>query len=182
MMNLFNLEDNSVFGLDIGFETIKLVELKKNRHSIKLVGAKEVRLTERILERDSFRNKAATANLIKEACRSALPGPIRAKKIVTALPENFVFSKTIQMPKMSREELEKSIQIEAAQYLPIPAEEVYIDFQTLIVHPDESLTDILLVAAPKKLVDDYVEMTRIAGLELVALETKPIAVGRAVSA
>jgi type IV pilus assembly protein PilM len=181
-MGLFHLEDNSVFGLDIGFETIKLVELRKSKHSIKLVGAKEVRLTERILERDSFRNKAATANLIKEACRSALPGPIRAKKIITALPENFVFSKTIQMPKMSQQELEKSIIIEAAQYLPIPVEEAYLDFQTLIVHPDEPLADILLVAAPKKLVDDYVEMTGIAGLELSAIETKPIAVGRAVNA
>jgi type IV pilus assembly protein PilM len=52
----------------------------------------------------------------------------------------------------------------------------------MIVHPDEPLVDILLVAAPKKLVDEYVEVTKMAGFELSALETKPIAVGRAVAA
>lgn len=178
-MGLF-LNNNSIFGLDIGFETLKLVELKKNK-STSLVGFAEVPLTERILEKDHFKNKAQTANLIKEACRKAKPGPIKASKIVSALPESFVFSKTIQMPKMTKEEYTKAVPSEASQYLPMPVEEVYIDFQILIVHPDEPLVDLLIVASPKKLVDDYVEMTKMAGFELLALETKPIAVGRAVS-
>jgi Tfp pilus assembly PilM family ATPase len=68
---------------------------------------------------------------------------------------------------------------EAAQYLPIPISEVYVDYQILLTHPDEPLMDVLIAAAPKKLVDDYVEMAKMADLELAALETKPIAVGRA---
>lgn len=181
-MNLFNITSkDSVFGLDIGFETLKLLELKKSKKNISLVGAVEVPLTERILEQDHFKNKAATANLIKEACRKAKPNPITARKIVSALPETFVFSKTIQMPKMSEEEYLSAIPIEAAKYLPIPAEEVYLDYQVLIIHPDDPLADILIVASPKKLVDEYVEVTKMAGFELVALETKPIAVGRGVA-
>lgn len=173
---------DSIFGLDIGYETLKLVELKKKKGGIFLVGSVEVPLTERILEKDSFKNKANTATLIKNACRKALPSPIKARKIVSALPETFVFSKTIQMPKMTDSEYAKAIPIEAAQYIPIPIEEVYIDHQILIVHPEEALVDVLIVATPRKLVDDYVEMTKMAGFELVALETKPLAVGRAISA
>lgn len=172
--------NNTIFGLDIGFETLKLVQLKKSKNSISLVGSIEVPLTERILERDHFKNKAQTANLIKEACQKAQPRGITAKRIVTALPETFIFSKTIQLPKMKDDEYAKAVPMEAAQYLPIPVENAYLDYQVLIVHPDEPLVDILLVATPKKLVDDYVEMTNMAGLELVALETKPIAVGRAI--
>lgn len=180
-MSIFNLTTgDSVFGLDIGFETLKLVELKKTKKGVLLVGAFEVPLTERILEKDCFKNKAATANLIKEACRKAKPNSILARKIVSALPETFVFSKTIQMPKMSDEEYAIAIPVEAAKYLPIPVEEVYLDYQVLIVHPDEPLADILIVASPKKLVDEYVEVTKMAGFELVALETKPIAVGRSI--
>lgn len=172
----------NLMGLDIGYESLKLVELKgKRRGKATLIGAIDTPLTERILEKDSFKNIAATANLIKEACRKAKPHPIKATKIISALPETFVFSKTIQMPKMSEKEYAKAVPIEAAQYLPIPIEEVYFDYQILISHPDESLNDILIVASPKKLVDNYVEMTSLAGLELIALETKPLAVGRAVS-
>ena len=172
--------NNSVFGLDIGYETLKLVQLNRKKDSASLVGFVEIPLTERILERDQFKNKTQTATLIKEACRKAQPRPIGAKKIVSALPETFVFSKTIQMPKMKENEYRTAVPAEAAQYLPIPVENVYLDYQVLIIHPDEALVDILLVATPKKLVDDYVEMTKMADLELVALETKPIAVGRAI--
>ncbi|MCX6813641.1 MAG: type IV pilus assembly protein PilM [Candidatus Azambacteria bacterium] len=181
-MKIFKIKSNDAFGLDIGYETIKLVSVTSNKKGIYLVGATEVPLTERILERDHFKNKAKTATLIKDACRKALPSPIRARRIVSALPETFVFSKTIQMPKMTKEEYTKAIPIEAAQYLPIPVEKVYIDFQIMIVHPDEPLIDLLFVAAPKQLVDDYVEVIKMAGFELSALETKPLAVGRAVAA
>lgn len=181
-MSIFNYTTGgSVFGLDIGFESLKLVQLKKSKKSISLVGAIEIPLTERILEKDRFKNKAVTANVLKEACRKAKPDSISARKIISALPETFVFSKTIQMPKMSEEEYKNAIPVEAAKYLPMPTEEVYLDYQILIVHPNEPMADILLVAAPKKLVDEYVEMTKMAGFELVGLETKPIAVGRAVA-
>lgn len=178
---MFGLNNNTIFGLDIGFETLKLVQLSQKKDKrINLVGSIEIPLTERILEHDHFKNKAQTANLIIEACRNAKPHSITAKKIVSALPETFVFSKTIQMPKMKEEEYKNAIPVEAAQYLPIPIENAYTDYQILMSHPEEKLVDILFVATPKKLVDDYVEMTKMAGLELTALETKPIAVGRAV--
>lgn len=181
MFGLSFKDSNSIFGLDIGYETLKLVQLKRSKNAISLVGSNEIPLVERILEKDHFKNKAEMANLIKEACRLAKPKMIYAQKIVSALPETFVFSKTIQMPKMKNEEYKNAVPIEAAQYLPIPIENTYIDYQILIVHPDEPLVDILFVATPKKLVDDYVEMTKMAGLELVALETKPLAVGRAIA-
>lgn len=177
-MSIFG-SSNKVFGLDIGFEVIKLCELNRHGNRVHVVGLSEIPITERILEKDRIKNKAATANLIKEARRKAKPHPISASKIVTALPETFVFSKTIRLPKMSQTELQTAAPNEAAQYLPIPISEVYVDYQILLAHPDEPLMDVLIAAAPKRLVDDYVEMAKMANLELAALETKPIAVGRA---
>ncbi len=173
--------NDRIFGLDIGFETLKLCEVSKaTSKGVEIWGMCEYPITEPILDRDRIKDKSATANLIKEACRKATPHSIKAKKIVTALPETFVFSKTIQVPKMNQHEMNTAVPNEAAQYLPIPINEVYIDYQILSTHPDEALMDVLVAASPKKLVDDYVEMAKMAGMELVALETKPIATGRAV--
>lgn len=181
MFNLTGLGSNSnVFGLDIGFETLKLCELNKSRSSAKIVGMTDFVITERILEKDRIKNLSVTANMIKEARRSAKPHPIKATNIITALPETFVFSKTIGLPRMSPKELNTAVPNEAAQYLPIPLGDVYLDYQLLSDHPDEPVMDILVAAAPKKLVNDYVEMAKMADLELVALETKPIATGRAI--
>lgn len=179
MLNLFK-SNNEILGLDIGFETIKIVEIAKKRNQVQLVGAAEIPLQDRILQRDKFKNKADTANQIKEAMRKAKPNPITASKIVSALPETFVFSKTLKLPKMTEKEMSSAVPLEISQYLPIPVEDVYIDFQLLTSHPNESVCDILAVAAPKNLVDDYVEMAKLAGLELIALETKPLSVARAI--
>jgi len=176
----FGVSRERVFGLDIGYETLKLCELKKHRNSARIVGIFEYPITKKILEQDRIKNKEAVANMIKEARRKAKPHQIKSPGIVTALPENFVFSKTIQVPKMTKKELTTAIPNEAAQYLPIPLESVYVDFQILTGHPEENLMDVLIAATPKKLVDDYVEMAKLAGLKLLALETKPIAVGRAI--
>ncbi|MEK9155890.1 MAG: pilus assembly protein PilM [Patescibacteria group bacterium] len=170
---------SEVFGLDIGFETLKLVQLDIAGSSHYLHGACNFILSDRILEKDHFKDKATTAKIIIEACRRAQPNPIRARQIVSTLPETFVFSKTIQIPKRENGDYNSAIAAEVAQFLPVSVDEVYLDYQVLIVHPNESLVDILVVAAPNKLVDDYAEMARMANLELAALETKPLAVGRA---
>lgn len=81
---------------------------------------------------------------------------------------------------MSKKELDEAVPVEAADYLPIPINETYLDYQILITHPDEPLLDILVVATPKRLVDDYIELANLAGFELAALETKPLAIGRAI--
>jgi len=173
-------KQNSVFGLDIGYESVKIVEVKENNGRVSLVGAIEMPLKNRILEKDSFKNKADAANQIKEAMRQAKPSAISARHFVSSLPETYVFTKTIQLPKMSVAELERAIPNEAAEFLPIPVENVYFDYQVLMAHPDEPLMDIFIAAAPKRLVDDYLELAKIAGLELVALETKSFASGRAI--
>lgn len=175
-------KSRSVFGLDIGYETIKLVQLTKSREGLSLVGAVEMKLKGRILEKDLFRNETESANQIREAMRLAKPSPITAKHLVSSLPETFVFTKTIQLPKMSERELASAVPNEAIEFLPIPLEDVYLDYQILITHPDEPLIDIFVAAAPKKLVDGYVKLAKLAGLELVALETKSFAAGRALTA
>lgn len=131
------------------------------------------------MEKDRFKNKAATAQMIAKACAQAKPNRIGAKMIVSTLPETFVFTKTIQVPKNDKGNYNEVIAQEAAQYLPLPLNSLYLDYQPLIVHPNQSTIDLLVVATPKNLVDDYVEVARLAGLELLALETKPLAVGRA---
>ena len=175
-------KSKAVFGLDIGYETIKLVQLSRGRNGLSLVGAVEMKLKNRILEKDQFRNQTEAANQIREAMRLAKPYPITAKNLVSSLPETFVFTKTVQLPKMPERELAEAVPNEAVEFLPIPLEDVYLDYQVLIAHPDEPLLDIFVAAAPKKLVDGYVQLAKAAGLELAALETKTFAAGRTIMA
>jgi len=80
---------------------------------------------------------------------------------------------------MSREELEDQIQWEAEQYIPFDVNEVNLDFQILDANEDEGQMDVLLVAAKKDLIDDYVQVITEAGLNPVAIDVAGFAVQNA---
>jgi len=80
---------------------------------------------------------------------------------------------------MTDQELETAVPSEAARHIPIPPGEIYLDWQNLGQNEKKAL-DILIVAAPKYLVDNHIQVFKIVGLELIALETKPIAAARAI--
>jgi len=66
---------------------------------------------------------------------------------------------------MSEEELSENIQLEAEQYIPFNVEDVNIDFQILGSSEDKpDRMEVMLVAAKKEVIDDYVTLIRKAGL------------------
>ena len=83
--------------------------------------------------------------------------------MATAVSGHSVIVKKISLPTMTREELEESIRWEAEQYIPFDINEVNLDFQILEGGDDEGQMDVLLVAAKKDLIDDYVHVITDAG-------------------
>jgi type IV pilus assembly protein PilM len=87
-----------------------------------------------------------------------------------------VIVKKVSLPTMTREELEDQIQWEAEQYIPFDVNEVNLDFQILETSEGEGQMDVLLVAAKKDLIDDYVQVISEAGLNPVAIDVAAFAV------
>jgi type IV pilus assembly protein PilM len=102
---------------------------------------------------------------------------IKAKRVATSISGHSVIIRKIMLPIMTEEELEASIQWEAEQYIPFDVSEVNIDFQ--ILGPDEkdpSQMSVMLVAAKKDYVDDFVNVFSEAGLEPVVMDIDCFAV------
>lgn len=166
------------FGLDIGHATMKIVQVKGTGPTARLSGAVEVAVPENGLTKDGIRDKKKLANIIKAAIGEAKPAPISAKIVASALPESLVFTKLIDLPQMTKKELDKNIPYQATEFFPLPVEETYMDWQVVGTLPNNSI-EVLVVAAPRVLVDNLIETVKLAGFELMGLETKPIALIRA---
>ena len=95
------------------------------------------------------------------------------------MPEQHAFVRVIQLPKMKLAEAKEAVKWEAEANIPMSIEEVYLDWQTIkpIVKSPDHL-DVLINAAPKDLVGDYVEAIRGAGLIPMALEIESMATAR----
>jgi len=169
-----------IFGLDIGYQTMKVVQVKGGGRRASLLGAAEVAIPAHSLSKDGVKDKQKIAQIILQAMKAARPHSISARIVSSALPESLVFTKSLDLPRMTSEEINKNIPYQATEFFPIPADETYMDWQIVGSHPVNNTMEVLVVAAPKILVDSLIGVVALAGLELLGLETKPSAVVRAI--
>lgn len=171
-----------IFGLDIGHETLKIIELKGKGRGTKLLGAAEVPIDPKMLSKNGVHHKDKLANYIKQALGVSRPHKITAKIVSSALPESLVFTKTLNLPQMSNVEINKNISHKAQEFFPIPVEETYLDWHITGENQAKKQLEILVVATSKVLVNGLTEVVNSLGLELMGLENKPVSVSRALVA
>ncbi|MEI6040085.1 MAG: pilus assembly protein PilM [Candidatus Berkelbacteria bacterium] len=166
-----------ILGLDIGQKTMKIVQIQGSGRNTQIVGAAEIEIPINAITKDGVKDKEKIAEILKQTVSNP-KNNFTTKYISSALPESLVFTETILVNKVSNKELAKNISLEASKFCPIPAGETYLDWQITNDAPNNML-EVLVVAAPKILVDSLVETIELAGLEPIGLETKPLAYCRA---
>lgn len=204
-------DPKTTFGIDIGYDSLKVIQLQKSGHSFNIKSINSVPLPTGLVNKQGINDIEKVSAVLRQALNEAEPNRVSGHFVITSLPESQVFSKIITLPKLKLSDMEKSIQFEAAELFPIPPEELYLDWQILYekktdnlsenpteetekneqsllkptpaatqINAPGTLVEILLVAAPKKIVESYQEVTNNTGLELAILETKSISSARAI--
>lgn len=168
-------------GLDIGSRTVKVVELAKDGKAWRLKGAGIVGYKgAQIGQIKDERELISVGEVVKKLHKEAKIG---SKEVTIALPEAQVFTRPIRFPMLTDQEIASAVKWEAEQYIPIPVDEAVIQHQVLErrekVTPPEVL--VLLVAAPRNLVEKYVKVVKLAKLTPVAVETELMALVRALA-
>lgn len=168
-------------GIDIGSKTVKIIELTKNGQSWELrgsgiIGYKGATPDKAVEERELISLADVIRKLHKEA-------NISSKDVNISLPEQSVFTRTIKFPLLTDQEIDAAIKWEAEQYIPIPVSEAIIQHQILERRENSTPPEVvvLLVAAPRNLVENYVKVVSLAGLNVVGVETELVALTRALA-
>lgn len=169
-------KDKPLFGLDIGYGSIKVMQLRSHgdRHEVVGygVGGYDVSAV-RDGEIVEFEKLAESAlNLFKKN----IIGSINTRRVALNIPASRTYTRTMDLPKIDDNDLEEAVRLEAAQYIPIPIEELYLDFE--VIGRTEKGVSLLAVATPRKIVDSYMSLSLILGLEPVAFDTSINAAGR----
>jgi len=169
---------NSVIGLDIGSHSIKLIELAKDRGVATLLAAGSIPTPPKALTSNIAADQEAVAVAVKKL---VIDTGARTKNVNLSLPESQVFTRVIEVPQLSQRELASAIKYEAEQYIPLPLEQVNVDFSILrdAKQTGKNMMEVLLVAAPKALLEKYVAIMEMADLYSTGAETEIIATSRA---
>lgn len=177
-MGLFSSssDQGSYLGVDIGFGGIKLVELKNEKGRARLVTYAYANLASESLDKSLLNDPASAADLLKKMLVKAR---VTSKKTISALPISSVFSSILSVPTVNEKELKDAVAAQAKKLIPLPLEEVALDMKVIDktekTDTMKAATRVLVTAAPKSLVNKYVEIFKRSGLELASLETEAFA-------
>lgn len=163
-------------GIDFGTHSVKAVELSNITTNPKLVNFGSQATPKGVVNSEEKEDQKALANVVKKLYSDS---QIKNKSIVVALPEFSVFTRFLEFPGVKKEELKDAVFYEAKQYIPVPISEVRMSYIPIGFNEAKNAPRVLLVAAPLKIIETYIKITEMAGLEIVAIETESVALGRA---
>ena len=170
MPKTFFFEDKPLFGLDIGHGSLRVMELDTTARKLpRLKGYGTVvfdasAVVDGVIAKPEVIAKAANTLFHKH-----LVGDISTNRVAVSLPAQRAFTRATRLPKMSDKELAEAVRTEAEQYIPAAIDELYLDY-TRLRDTDDGI-ELFIVAMPKKIVDSYLLLTRMLGLEAVLFET-----------
>jgi type IV pilus assembly protein PilM len=176
-MSLFGGEKEH-FGLDIGTDAIRLVQLSggPDRYTLQAFGVAEIPAG--LTQSDSKLDQQQIAKIINDLIKNS---QVDTRNVVSAIPGTSVFNAAVKIPPMSQSELEKAITYQAEQNIPLKLDEVKYDWQ--VIKQDENTKEltVMIIAAAKSKVESMMSLFKTAELEVTALETATVAMARSLS-
>lgn len=167
------------FGLDIGVSSMKLVWLEEKNPGFILKSAVIAPTPIKGIMSESPFDQEEMAKAIKKAAHEA---KITTPYVNIALPENQVYTRIVEMPVLSDRELASAIYWEAEQQIPVPLNNITLDWNVL-KRPLQTETNgkmiVLLVGASTPLIEKYQNILSLSGLSINAVETEVLSVIRA---
>ena len=180
MFNIFSNNDIEVgVGLDIGFNTIKVVELRKDKDGVSIQNYGEIELfTYAGLEMGQSvgLGDEAIAKAIKDLLEKS---KISIKNVYVSVPsiESYIF--TIEVKEMDGIEMSNVIDLEIRKHIPLPITELAIDHWPISQNKENGTTKMSVIAVNKSIVDKYINIFKKAGLNILGIEMETFSICRA---
>ncbi len=183
-------KSKSQLGIDIGSSNIKIVQLRPEGGKFVLETYGFVNQAFPIVNKDSSVAINQTVTLLKNLMQKAR---VTTNKVVASLPNSAVFTSVIDMPKIPAQELKAAVEFEAKKYVPLPLEEVALSWSILDENKaritketnlgsfrsgTDARSKVLLTAVPNVVIDNYVKLFELAGLQPQALEIEALSLIR----
>jgi type IV pilus assembly protein PilM len=174
-----SLHQSGQVALDIGGSSLVALYVSGGAGHLKLRDCYEWPLPEGLV----VDGEIADADLFARELRAFVTQhKLRGRAVQLAVSNQKVIVRNIDMPEMTEDELRGAIEFQAQDYIPIPVEEVMLDFQVIGKHvgaDGAARQEVLLVAAQKTMISTLLEAMHQAGLKVAGIDVSSLALVRA---
>jgi Tfp pilus assembly PilM family ATPase len=131
-------------------------------------------LIEKGLVRDPAQVGLALETLFREH-RAPREGVITSLTVIGLGSTSQIFD----LPRMRRNVLADAVSREARRAMPLPVDELYLTYQ--VIGEQGDMQQVYVLGAPRDVVDAHIAAFQMAGIQLAAMDLKPLALVRAVN-
>jgi type IV pilus assembly protein PilM len=160
----------SVAGLDVGSSSIKMVELEGKGDSLNLVNLGFENLPSDTIIDGQIMELNTVSDVIRNLC---VNHGVNADNVVTGVSGHSVIIKNIVLPRMSREELEESIDWHAEEHIPYDLADVSLDYQ--VTGESSDATHVLIAACKRERIDNIRQAIQLSGRQPVVIDVDTFA-------
>lgn len=162
-----------LIGLDIGSKTIKIAEIVDKKTSRIFKNFHTIDIEPGIIEEGVIKDPETVSASIRELYKEA---KLKEKNVAISIGGYSVIVKKINVQKMTEDELQETIHFEAEQYIPFDISDVNLDFQIIgeSEHNPNQMS-VLLVAAKKEMVNEYINLVQMTGLNVCIIDVDAFA-------
>ena len=169
---LFGKKDTLV-GLDIGSRSVKLAEISESKNGLKLKRFGMADIPAGAIEDGAISDPETAAGIIRQLFKST---NVKETNVAVSIGGYSVIVKKINVQTMPEEQLQETIHFEAEQYIPFDISDVNLDFQILGENENNpNQMSVFLVAAKKEMVNDYINLVTLAGLNPCIIDVEAFA-------
>lgn len=173
-------KDKPLFGLDMGSNSIKAMQITRDGKHVTINGYGAIHF-DTIQSKDGVISDYETlAQYTLELFDKHINGKISTRRVAATIPASNAYSRVMRLPAtLTKKELYDAVRFEAEQYIPVPIDELYIDYSVTGLHDENK--EVLVVAVQKKIIDSYMRFFELVGLEVCAIETTISAASRLIA-
>lgn len=153
----------------MGFSSLKVMQLDAKKKLTEVIGYGITHFDPAAVLDGVIINPESVAKSLNDLFKQHLVGDITANRVVLSVPATRTFTRIITLPKLNSKDLAEAVRLETEQYVPVPYEELYVDH--MVSTTSEKGQEILVIAVPRKIVDSYMVLTDLLGLEVVSVES-----------
>ena len=169
---VFGKKDHLI-GLDIGSGSIKAAEIVETKHGGTLKNFGIIDIAHGAIEEGTINNPETVAESLQQLFKSS---GFNENNVAVSIGGYSVIVKKIVVQTMAEEQLQETIHFEAEQYIPFDISDVNLDFQILgESESNPNQMNVFLVAAKKEMLDDYINLMNLAGLNPCIIDVESFA-------
>ncbi len=168
------LSSRKSVGLDIGSQSIKLVEMRRHGNTGTVTTFGHIATPTGMVENGLINNPEEVGQELGKLVQQL---KLKGSRVISTLSGQQVYTRLLTLPAMRMDEMRTAALYQSTSFLPISIDDITADIYPVreFDDPQGRMAEVFFVAARRTQAENLVQTCRIAGLKLTTLEIEPLA-------